>query len=137
MNYLEAISLSGRNANPFFCLMDIDIISYGDGKAELVMPVRKDMRNGEGWLQGGMYTALADEAMALAVYTLLSDGESVGTISETTSYMRAVREGTIYAQARVIRRGRAVIFAEAVIKEGNEGRKELARCGASFFVRST
>lgn len=137
MNYLEAISSSGRVANPFFCLMDIDIVSYGNGMAKLVMPVREDMKNGEGWLQGGIFTALSDEAMALAIYTTLLEGETIGTISETTSYMRAVREGTICAEARVIKRGRSVIFAEAVIKEENEGGKELARCGASFFVRST
>lgn len=105
--------------------------------AKLMMPVRDDMKNGEGWLQGGIYTALADEAMALAIYTLLSDDETIATVSETTSFMRGVRVGTICAEASVIRRGRSVIFAEAVIKEQKIEGMELARCGASFVIRKT
>jgi len=40
---------------------------FGNGKAELFMPVRPDMHNGVGWLQGGLFTARCDEAMALGV----------------------------------------------------------------------
>ena len=44
------------------------------GKATLKMTVRPDMYNGVGWLQGGMLAAIADEAMALALYTVLAKG---------------------------------------------------------------
>lgn len=135
MSYLDEIEQAGRNANPFFCLMGIEPVSWGEGKARLEMMVRSDMTNGEGWLQGGMYTALADEAMALAIYTLLEKGEMIATISFTTHFMRGVRAGdTIFAAASVIRRGRQIIFTEAVIL-GTDARTELARCSASFTVR--
>ena len=73
MSYLNEVKKHGQKANPFFCLMGIEPVSFGDGKARLSMVIRDDMKNGEGWLQGGMYTALGDEAIALAIYTLLSD----------------------------------------------------------------
>lgn len=149
MGYLDDLSRLGRDANPFFSLMDIDVVSYGQGEANLIMPVRDDMKNGEGWLQGGLYTALADEAMALAVYTLLSENETIATISATTTFMKGVRNGLLDAEARVIKRGRSVIFAEASVRgedtkeedkggrcQGN-GRDERARCSASFMVRNT
>jgi uncharacterized protein (TIGR00369 family) len=63
MSYLEKITTDGRSANPFFCLMGIDIKNVEPGKAVLRMQVRPDMHNGVGWLQGGMLAALADEAM--------------------------------------------------------------------------
>ena len=61
MSYLEEIRRKGRDANPFFQLMGIELGTYGNGEAELFMPVRPDMHNGVGWLQGGLFTALCDE----------------------------------------------------------------------------
>lgn len=135
MNYHERIQRDGREANPFFCLMGIDVVSAGEGKAVLSMQVRPDMHNGVGWLQGGMLVALADEAMALAVYTQLADGEGIATISESTSFIRGVREGTISAEGRVIRKGRRVAFCEAEVWADNGGERSLlSRTSAAFTV---
>ena len=100
MSYLEKIKNEGRRANPFFCLMGIDVVSVEAGKAVLRMEVRPDMCNGVGWLQGGMFTALADEAMALALYPVLSPHEGIATISESTSFIRGVRDGVVLAGVR-------------------------------------
>jgi acyl-CoA thioesterase len=135
MNYLDEIASKGQLANPFFCQMGIKPVSCRDGKSRLSMEVRHDMTNGEGWLQGGMYTALGDEAMALAIYTLLNDKETIATVSCTTQYIRGVRNGVIYADGTVIKRGRQMIFAEATLT-GAESDKLLARCTAAFTVRS-
>jgi len=134
MSYLEEISLRGRDANPFFCMMGIDIVSYGKGQATLTMDVRADMMNGDGWLQGGIYTALADEAMALALFTVLQDTEITATISESTSFYRGVRDGTIQAEGTVIRKGRKVAFTKAVVKRPGEEGMILAESSASFAV---
>jgi len=135
MNYRERIQQNGRSANPFFCLMGIDVVSAGDGKAELAMQVRPDMYNGVGWLQGGMLVALADEAMALAIYTQLSDGEGIATISESTSFIRGSREGSIIARGQVIRKGRRVAFCEAEVWAEDHGEKSLlSRTLAAFAV---
>ncbi|QSZ66602.1 PaaI family thioesterase [Methanofollis aquaemaris] len=132
MGYLEEIKARGREANPFFGLMGIDPVSYGDGRAELSMTVRPEMQNGAGWLQGGVYTALADEAMALAIITLLQEDERIATISETTSFFAGVRDGTLRARGEVVRKGRRIAFAEAEVSDP-EGRV-LARTTASFAV---
>ncbi|MDD1686547.1 PaaI family thioesterase [Methanoregula sp.] len=135
MNYRERIQKDGRSANPFFCQMGIDVVSADDGRAVLKMQVRPDMHNGVGWLQGGMLVALADEAMALAIYTRLSDGEGIATISESTSFIKGVREGTVFAEGRIIRKGRRVAFCEGeVLTENGEGRSLLSRTSAAFVV---
>ncbi len=135
MSYLDAISESDQQANPFFSLMGIFPKTWGDGRASLEMKVRPDMTNGEGWLQGGMYTALVDEAMALAIYTLLEDGQMIATISCNTTFLRGVRSGeTIIAESKVVRKGRQIIFAEGTVLS-EDGKTELARCSASFTVR--
>ncbi|MDD4300547.1 MAG: PaaI family thioesterase [Methanomicrobium sp.] len=132
MTYPEELSKKGRTANPYFCLMGIDAVSFGDGNAVLSMEVRPDMLNGAGWLQGGVYVSLIDEAMALAIYTLLNEKEGIATISENTNFYKGVRDGKIFAKAYVVRRGRKIIFAEGFCYPEGEESKPLARTTASF-----
>jgi acyl-CoA thioesterase len=134
MSYLEKIKKDGRSANPFFCLTGIDIVRAEPGRAVLTMPVRPDMHNGVGWLQGGMLVAIADEAMALALYPLLEKNEGIATIAESTSFIRGVRHGTILAEARVIRKGRRVAFMEAEVRVDDAEKTQLSRTSASFAV---
>lgn len=132
MGYLEEIRNRGRVANPFLVLMGIDVESFGDGKAMLSMSVRQDMLNGVGWLQGGLYAALCDEAMALALYTVLGEGETIATISENTSYLQGVRNGMVYAEAQVIRKGRQVAFIQGCVKDADGAL--LSQTWASFTI---
>jgi acyl-CoA thioesterase len=134
MSYLEELQKRGRDANPFFNLMGIEVVSFGDGEATLAMEVRADMLNGAGWLQGGIYTALSDEAMALALFTALDEGDQIATISETTSFFRGVQSGKIVAEGRVSRMGRQVAFAKGrVMADGAEG-PVLSQTSASFSI---
>lgn len=134
MGYLEELQIHGRDANPFFTTIGVEIGPYGDGTALLSLEVRPGLLNGDGWLQGGIYTALADEAMALALYTALGPEEGIATISETTSFLRGVREGTIVAEGRVIKKGRRVAFTDAIVREQSPKGSLLATSQASFAV---
>ncbi len=113
--------------------MGIEPGDFGDGRARLTMDVRPDMLNGSGWLQGGMYVALADEAIALALYTLLADGEKIATIDEHTSFIKGVNTGTVVATGRVIRKGRRVAFADGEVRDAVDGTL-LSRTSTSFAV---
>jgi uncharacterized protein (TIGR00369 family) len=131
-DYLERIKSHGRDANPFFRLMGIEVVSFGEGEAVLSMEVRHDMLNGAGWLQGGLFTALCDEAMALAIFTVLENGERIATISESTSFLQGIRKGSAIASGRVIKKGRQVAFTEGTVSDG-EGHK-LSKTSASFAI---
>jgi len=134
MTYLDNIRKDGKYANPFFGLTGIDVVSVGDGRAMLKMAVRPDMLNGVGWLQGGMLVALADEAMALALYPMLDATEGIATISESTSFIKGVRAGVIFAEGRVIRKGRRVAFCEGEVRIDDAEKTQLSRTTASFAV---
>ena len=112
--------------------MGIEVISFGGGRAELSMEVRPDLLNGAGWMQGGIYTALSDEAMALALFTVLDDEDRIATISETTSYLQGARKGKITAEGRVVRKGQQVAFAEGCVKK--EDGTVLSQTRASFSI---
>ena len=132
MDYISAIEEFGRDANPFFREMNIAIVSYEKGSATLSMPVTPQLVNGSGWLTGGMYTALADEAMALALISSLSPDEGSATISLSTQFMKGVREGIIFAKGTLLRKGRQVAFLEAVVTD--ESGLVLTRCQGSFLI---
>jgi len=136
MSYFERIKKDGRKANPFFCLTGIDVMKAEPGRAVLTMPVRPDMHNGVGWLQGGMLVAIADEAMALALYPLLEKNEGIATIAESTSFIKGVQKGTVLAEARVIKKGRRVAFMEAEVWADNGEKVLLSRTTASFAITS-
>jgi uncharacterized protein (TIGR00369 family) len=133
MSYIEDIRSQGRDANPFFRLMGIVLGPFEGGEATLSMRVRPDMLNGEGWLQGGLFTALSDEAMALALFTVLDEGQGIATISESTSFLQGIRKGSITATGRVIKRGRCVAFLEGTATNSEDG-SLLAKTWASFAI---
>ncbi|HVN65019.1 MAG TPA: PaaI family thioesterase [Methanomicrobiales archaeon] len=134
MSYFEELKRRGRDANPFFVLMGIDVDSIGEGIAQLSMKVRPDMQNGVGWMQGGIFTAVADEAMALALYSVVPPGEGIATISETTSFLKGARDGLVVATGRVVRKGRRVAFTEGDVRKGTGEGELLARCAAAFAI---
>jgi uncharacterized protein (TIGR00369 family) len=134
MSYFEEIRKRGRDANPFFVMMGIDVDFIGEGTARLSMRVRPDMHNGVGWMQGGIFTGMADEAMALALYTVISPGERIATISETTSFLKGARDGVLVATGRVVRKGRRVAFTESEVRKDSEEGEILARCAAAFAI---
>ncbi len=134
MDYLSRIRRIGRDANPFFVSMGIDVVSFGNGRAVLRMPVRPEMLNGEHYLQGGLYTALADEAIALAVYSQLAGGETISTISESTSFLAGARTGVVIAEGRVVKKGRRVVFGESDLSMEEDGRL-LSRTTAAYAIK--
>ncbi len=132
--YLAAIRSRGRDANPFFATMGIEVESIGSGEATLSMQVRPTMHNGVGWLQGGLFLALTDEAMAIALYTQLDQGEGIATISESTSFLKGSQDDRLFATGRVVKKGRRVAFAEGEVRRGTRDGELLARTTAASAV---
>jgi len=94
------------------------------------------MLNGEGWLQGGVFTALADEAMVLAIYSLIGPDDRIATITESTTFIGGSREGCLYALGKVVKKGRRVVFAEGEVRDGATAGPLLSRSTAAFAVRA-
>ncbi|MEI8332066.1 MAG: hypothetical protein WCF90_10545 [Methanomicrobiales archaeon] len=72
--------------------MGIEIVSYDAGTAVIKMQVWPDMIKGVDWLRGWKLVALTDEAIALALYTVLIEQEEIATVSESTRFVKRVRD---------------------------------------------
>ena len=132
--YVEKIASIGARANPTFETLGIEPVSWGEGQAILKMTVTPGMLNGSGFLQGGFYVILADEAVALAILAVAGEEEGTATISETTSYFRGVTEGVIYGVARIVRKGRRIVFAEGEVRKGSPDGELLSRTVVSYTM---
>ena len=60
--------------------------------------------------------------------------EGIATISESTSFIRGVQDGCIFAKGNVIRKGRRVAFAEGEVFADGDEKTMLSRTSAAFAV---
>jgi uncharacterized protein (TIGR00369 family) len=102
------------------------LVDFARGEAVYEMPVREQLSNPLGVIQGGVATALADAAMAAATTTILDDEEiqkqAVTTIDIFARFIRPVNlksAETLRAEAKVIRAGGRLVWVEAdVLADG-------------------
>jgi len=132
--YAEKIAEIGSAANPTFMTLGITPVSWGNNQAVLKMTITDKFHNGVGFLQGGFYVILADEAIALAILAELAPDQGTTTISETTEFIRSAKEGEIFAVARINRKGRRIVFAEAEVRRGSEDGEILSKTTTSYLV---
>jgi uncharacterized protein (TIGR00369 family) len=71
-----------------------------------------------GVLHGGALMALADSLGGVCAYLNLPAGAQTTTITSSTSFMRAVREGEVTAVARPLHAGRSVIVVQTDLTDG-------------------
>jgi acyl-CoA thioesterase len=74
----------------------ITLLETGTGTAKVSMKIGEQHRNSHGTVHGGAIFTLADTAFALASN---SEGIPAAAINASITYMKAAREGTLYAAA--------------------------------------
>jgi len=105
-------------ANPFIKFMGIQAPQLGQGYARFVLPFKGELANSIGLLQGGAIAALADEAVAFALYSLVKEGETINTVEMKINFLAAVKEGQVEAAARITKRGRTISLGEVEVRQG-------------------
>jgi uncharacterized protein (TIGR00369 family) len=106
---------------PIGRLLGFRVTAIEPGRAVCAMAVDERHHNPLGTLHGGVYCDLADAAMGLAYAATLGDGETFTTIELKINFLRAVRQGTLTAEATVVKAGRTLGYVECEVKD-QEGR---------------
>ncbi len=122
---LRELVKSRQKLAPIARLVDAHIESVDPGRVWVRYAVKPEFMHPGGAVQGGIITAYADMAMAMAAHTLCSDGEFMATSQLSISFLAPVLKGPVFGEGTVVRRGRSTFFMEAVVKDA-EG-AELAR----------
>jgi uncharacterized protein (TIGR00369 family) len=116
---LEAGIRARLARNPFIKFMGITVPQLGRGYARFVLPFKPELANSIGLLQGGAIAALADEAVAFALYSLVKEDETINTVEMKINFLAAVKEGEVTAVARISKRGRTISLGEFEVRQGD------------------
>jgi acyl-CoA thioesterase len=116
----EAAVRARITENPYIATMGIEVPELGLGYARFVMPFKPGMANSIGLLQGGMIAALADEAVAYALWSLVPAGELISTVEMKINFLAPVRQGPIEAIARIAKRGKTISLGEVEVREQDQ-----------------
>ena len=122
------------NANPWADHFDLEVVSYGSGKAELRFQYDKRFTQYQGVVQGGVLAGYADAAIAVAVTTILPEGKDMVTTDLCMQYVRPAKSGPFLAKAEVVDRGNTLLRCQAVVEI--EGQGVCARCTATYMLVS-
>jgi uncharacterized protein (TIGR00369 family) len=135
---LATVRERGR-ANRFWRQLGVEVLDAREGWVRLRVPVRDDLCNEAGApVHGGVYASLVDMAVGGALGTF--SRTAAGGIDQTTldlnvSFLAATREGELYAEGRILRRGRTIAFGETRITDGAGRLLALGRATYMLLAR--
>ncbi len=105
-----------------------------DGGSRFELDVASQHLNPHGVVHGGVVYTLVDFAMGGALTSRLEAGERCATMEIKISYLVAVADGTLRAEAHVVERARRIGVLEARVHSGN-GRL-VALATGTFAIQS-
>ncbi len=108
----------GRSAPPPIArLLGFVLKAVEPGRAVFEMEADERHHNPMGALHGGVYCDLADAAMGYAYAATLGDGETFTTVELKLNFLRAVRQGRLTAEAKVVKAGSALGYVECDVTD--------------------
>jgi uncharacterized protein (TIGR00369 family) len=102
---------------PISRLLGFVLKAIEPGRAVFEMEADGRHHNPMGTLHGGVYCDLADAAMGYAYAATLGEGETFTTVELKINFLRAVRQATLTAEARVVKAGSALGYVECEVKD--------------------
>jgi 1,4-dihydroxy-2-naphthoyl-CoA hydrolase len=102
-------------------LLGLEITEVSDGLMRAELAIRDELRQPRGLVHGGVYAAIAETIASTGTYLGVGDEEAmVMGLSNLTSFMRPMTEGTIHAVARARHRGRTTWLWEVDLLDDAE-----------------
>jgi len=100
-------------------IRDLGLTPQGssDTSVTLRLPNADKLRHVGGVICGQVFMAAADTAMIVAIAHALDGFQPMTTVSLTTSFLRPVKTGDVLVQAKILRRGRNLIFGEIEVHD--------------------
>ncbi|HME96878.1 MAG TPA: PaaI family thioesterase [Methylomirabilota bacterium] len=121
--------------NSFWRYLGVEVLEASEGRVKLRVPARDDLRNAPGApMHGGVFSALIDISVGGALSTMhdaAAGGVGQTTLDLNVSFIGA-GTGDVFADGRILRRGRTIAFGEASITDG--AGKLLAVGRATYMI---
>lgn len=105
-SFLDLLGMRVEESAPDFCRMRL--------------PFRSALLRNGGIMHGGAIASLLDTAGVMAIKAgMESEINGIPTITMTVNYLAPARETDVLAEARIIRRGRSLVFVEVKALSSN------------------
>jgi 1,4-dihydroxy-2-naphthoyl-CoA hydrolase len=105
-------------------LLGIRVEAASGDRVVLTCPVTADLHQPYGLVHGGVYATLAETAASIAAALWFGDRGKVVGVSNATDFLRAVRGGSLRAEATPLARGRTTQLWQVEI--GDDGGRLVA-----------
>ena len=120
----------------FDALYGLEIDELTAERATARVPVRNAIRQPMGLVHGGVFASIAESITSLATaLAVIPEGRIAQGLSNQTSFLRPITEGTIHAEARRRHRGRTTWVWEVEITDDHGRLCALVRM--TIAVRDT
>ena len=120
-------------AQPFSVLLGAELLHLGDGRAELRVPIRTDLRQQHGFVHGGVVSYAADNALTFAGATALGTG--VVTAEFKINYLRPAQGDSLVARATVVHCGRTQAVCRCDVFSSDGGAERLCATAQGTIAR--
>jgi acyl-CoA thioesterase len=117
--------------NPFGDLIGLQFTKCEGGHSQCVLKVERRLLNPHGVVHGGVMYSMADTGMGGAMYSVMEKDELCATIEIKIVYFKAVKEGTLVCDTRIINRGKRIAALESEIT--SDGRL-VAKANGTFSM---
>jgi 1,4-dihydroxy-2-naphthoyl-CoA hydrolase len=109
-------------------LYGLEILEATDELVRGQVRVRDEVRQPMGLVHGGVFASMAESMTSLATaMAVMPDGQSAQGLSNQTSFLRPILDGTIHATARRRHRGRTTWIWEVDITDDQDRLCALVR----------
>jgi 1,4-dihydroxy-2-naphthoyl-CoA hydrolase len=106
----------------------LEILTIGDEEVTAQVPVRDEIKQPAGLVHGGVFASIAESITSLATWLAVQEeGLSAQGLSNQTSFLRPILDGTVHAVARRRHRGRTTWVWEVEISDDRQRLCALVR----------
>ena len=129
-------TLNGLNKNTLMETLDIEFTEVGDDFVTAKMPVNSRVYQPYGILHGGATTALA-ETVGSSASALFIDTEKhiIKGIELSINHLKSKKQGTVFATAKAIHRGRTTHLWEIKIVDEENRLICVSRCTVAIVQK--
>ena len=112
----------------FDALYGLQVHDISEEEVTASVPVSDHVKQPMGLVHGGLYAAIAESLASMATaMAVMKDGKAAMGLSNATSFLRPITEGTVHATARRLHRGRSTWVWDVEITDDQGRRCALTR----------
>ena len=123
-----------NNANqiPMYKLIGMQVVEARPGYSRFRLPFRQELTQPMGVMHGGALAAVADSAVAIALWGLVGMDKIFTTIEMKMNFIGAVGSGEVIAEGNIVHCGRTTAIGEVTMK--NQDGRLVGKCLATYMI---